>query len=96
MIEGRKITIGLDRTQIGALEWPNTVAATITHQQPSLDPPCAVITCKEQANPLNVVEAPLDVFGSPVVRVCFCDDHFRMFGETTEEHEKPDLMIEEH
>lgn len=60
------------------------------------DASCAVITCKEQANPLNAVEAPLDVFGSPVVRVCFCDDHFRMFGETTEEHEKPDLVIEEH
>lgn len=59
----------------------------------SLYASCAVTTCKEQANPLNVVEAKLDVFGDPMVRVCFCDECYRLFGETTEEHEKPDIVL---
>lgn len=56
---------------------------------------CSIVGCTKQANPLNAVEATLDVFGSPVVRVCFCDTHFSLFGQTTEEHEKPDIVVKE-
>jgi hypothetical protein len=63
---------------------------------PSLDPSCAVIDCSEQANPLNKIEARLDIFGSPIVRVCFCESHYHLFASTTDEHEIiPDIATEE-
>lgn len=65
------------------------------YAQPFVNLSCAIVGCTDHANPLNTVEATLDVFGSPVVRVCLCDAHFHLFGQTTEEHEKPDIVIEE-
>lgn len=52
----------------------------------SLYASCSIVDCTEQANPLNTVDATLDVFGSPMVRVCLCEAHYRLFGATTEEH----------
>lgn len=95
MIEPKKITIAIDGTQIGAMQWPHNTVITSTFPQPSLDPSCSIVDCIDHANPLNRVEATLDVFGSPVVRVCLCDAHFRLFGQTTEEHEKPDIVVGE-
>lgn len=62
----------------------------------SLYASCAIVACTEQANPLNAVEATLDVFGPPVVRVCFCDNHYHLFGNVTDEQKiVPDIVIEE-
>lgn len=62
----------------------------------SIYSPCSIVDCPERANPLNAVESTLDVFGSPQVRVHLCDEHYRMFGSVTEEHEiVPDIAVEE-
>lgn len=52
---------------------------------------CAIVQCARRANPLNVVESTLDVFGTPAVRVCMCDEHYRLFGNITDEHKTVDL-----
>lgn len=95
MIEHRRITIYSDGTQSAPMQWPHNTVVESIPLQPSLDPSCAVATCTQQANPLNTVEAKLDVFGSPTVRVVLCDEHFHLFGETTAEHETPDIVTEE-
>lgn len=63
---------------------------------------CSIVNCPNRANPVNAVEATLDVFGEPAVRVHLCDDHYKLFGDvTTGEHEavadseKPDIVTGE-
>lgn len=93
MIESRRITIALDGTRIdNTLHWPHRT--TVTAVQPSLDPSCAVVGCIERAEPANTIEAVLDVFGSPRVRVCMCDSHYELFS--VKPHEVPDIAVEEH
>lgn len=67
----------------------------------SIYSPCSIVGCPNHANPVNAVEANLNVFGEPAVRVHLCDDHYKLFGDTdTGEHEivaeneKPDIVIE--
>lgn len=68
----------------------------------SIYSPCSIVGCPDHANPLNAVEATLDVFGEPTVRVHLCDVHYKLFGDAqTGEHaavadsEKPDIVVEE-
>jgi hypothetical protein len=58
--------------------------------------PCASVGCTEHAKPENAIEAKLDIFGSPLVHVCFCDGHYGFLAGDTAEHEiVPDIAIEE-
>lgn len=93
MIEPRKITIMFDGTQ--TMQYPLQTSITSVFSQPSLDQSCAIVSCPDHTNPLNTVEATLDVFGSPVVRVCFCDTHYHLFASDTSEHETPDIVTGE-
>lgn len=73
-----------------------------TDMAASIYSPCSIVNCPNRANPVNAVEANLNVFGDPAVRVHLCDDHYKLFGDaTTGEHEavadneKPDIVEEQ-
>ncbi len=61
----------------------------------ALQSPCSIVGCHEHANPLNRVEAPLNIFGEPVVQVYFCEDHWHLLAPITNEQKVPDIVAEE-